>query len=245
MRTWARAQVSAALPTMASAASSADGPQPPATPTFAAASSTATNMIAWCARGVSQPRTTFPPTVGENSIDLPVGPRKEIYRNCGTLRVVSRQARRYSFGRGLAQSAGCRNPLSRHARTDSLAAPANCEAARLWLRRFSPLRAHCCKRHPGIDYTGLDLSPKFVELSRKKFPKNRYICADILEQPDAVPASDYIVMNGVFTEKRGLTFDEMLAYFERTLTAVFAKAQGGIAFNVMSKHVDWERKDLF
>lgn len=97
----------------------------------------------------------------------------------------------------------------------------------------------------GIDYTGLDLSPKFVELSRKKFPKNRYICADILEEPDAVPASEYIVMNGVFTEKRGLTFDEMLAYFERTLTAVFAKAQRGIAFNVMSAHLDWERKDLF
>jgi SAM-dependent methyltransferase len=97
----------------------------------------------------------------------------------------------------------------------------------------------------GLDYTGLDLSTKFVELSRKKFPKNAYVCADILEEPDAVPASDYIVMNGVFTEKRGLTFDEMLAYFERTLTAVFAKAQHGIAFNVMSKHLDWEREDLF
>jgi SAM-dependent methyltransferase len=97
----------------------------------------------------------------------------------------------------------------------------------------------------GIDYLGLDLSPKFVELSRKKFPKNHYICVDILEDPDAVPTSDYIVMNGVFTEKRSLTFDEMLTYFERTLSAAFAKAERGIAFNVMSKHVDWERADLF
>ena len=97
----------------------------------------------------------------------------------------------------------------------------------------------------GIEYLGLDLSPKFVELSRKKFPKNHYICADILEEPDAVPTADYIVMNGVFTEKRSLTFDEMLTYFERTLSAVFAKAERGIAFNVMSKHLDWERTDLF
>ena len=37
----------------------------------------------------------------------------------------------------------------------------------------------------------------------------------------------------------------MLAYFERTLSAVFAKAKVGLAFNVMSKHVDWERDDLF
>jgi SAM-dependent methyltransferase len=97
----------------------------------------------------------------------------------------------------------------------------------------------------GIEYVGLDLSAKFVELSRQKFPKNHYICADILEESDAVPASDYIVMNGVFTEKQRLTFDEMLAYFERTLSAAFGKAERGIAFNVMSKHVDWEREDLF
>jgi len=101
------------------------------------------------------------------------------------------------------------------------------------------------KDFSGIEYTGLDVSPKFVELSRKKFPQNRYICADILEEPEAVSSFDYIVMNGVFTEKRGLTFEEMLAYFERTLSAVFPKACVGIAFNVMSKHVDWERDDLF
>ena len=97
----------------------------------------------------------------------------------------------------------------------------------------------------GIEYTGLDLSSKFVELSRKKFLHNQYICVDILEDPDAVPSFDYIVMNGVFTEKRGLSFEEMLGYFERTLITVFAKAKTGIAFNVMSKHVDWERDDLF
>ena len=97
----------------------------------------------------------------------------------------------------------------------------------------------------GIEYLGLDLSPKFVELSTKKFPRNRYICADILENPEAIPACDYAVMNGVFTEKRGLAFDEMLAYFERVVAAVFARVQLGLAFNTMSKHVDWERDDLF
>jgi SAM-dependent methyltransferase len=97
----------------------------------------------------------------------------------------------------------------------------------------------------GIDYSGLDISQKFVELSRNKFPTNRYICADILEEPAAVPSFDYIVMNGVFTEKRGLTFEEMFHYFGCLVRAVFAKAETGIAFNVMSKHVDWEREHLF
>ena len=37
----------------------------------------------------------------------------------------------------------------------------------------------------------------------------------------------------------------MLVYFKSVVRAVFAKAELGIAFNVMSKHVDWERDDLF
>jgi SAM-dependent methyltransferase len=97
----------------------------------------------------------------------------------------------------------------------------------------------------GIEYLGLDLSSQFIELSSKKFPNNRYVCADLLEEPGAVPSVDYVVMNGVFTEKRTLSFEEMLAYFERLVGAAFAKAERGIAFNVMSKHVDWERDDLF
>ena len=40
-------------------------------------------------------------------------------------------------------------------------------------------------------------------------------------------------------------FDEMLFYFKQLLQKVFHHAQIGIAFNVMSKHVQWERDDLF
>lgn len=97
----------------------------------------------------------------------------------------------------------------------------------------------------GIEYSGLDLSEKFVALARKKFPARRFYVADFLEDDTQVPAFDYVVMNGVFTEKRGLAFDEMLAYFERLLRKVWAKTERGLAFNVMSKHVDWEREDLF
>ena len=56
---------------------------------------------------------------------------------------------------------------------------------------------------------------------------------------------DYIILNGVFTQKRDLTFDEMLVYFKSLIKIVFSKTRIGIAFNVMSKQVDWERDDLF
>lgn len=96
-----------------------------------------------------------------------------------------------------------------------------------------------------IEYCGLDLSPRFVELSRSKFPGNEYHCVDILDDDVALPRFDYVVMNGVFTVKRDLSFEDMLAYAKEVLRRVFAIADVGIAFNVMSKHVDWERDDLF
>ena len=96
-----------------------------------------------------------------------------------------------------------------------------------------------------IEYSGLDLSEKFVTLSRRKFPGVKYYCGDILDDAFTLPDFDYIVMSGVFTEKRSLSFDEMFSYFKEVLRRVFDRARIGVAFNVMSKHVDWEREDLF
>ncbi len=97
-----------------------------------------------------------------------------------------------------------------------------------------------------IQYTGLDASDKFVALCRTKHPDVEFHCTDVLEdRQTAIPQFDYVVANGVFTEKREMPYEAMLSYFEAMLEKIFAMAKVGIAFNVMSKHVDWERSDLF
>lgn len=101
------------------------------------------------------------------------------------------------------------------------------------------------RRVTALRYAGLDASSAFCELSRQKFPHNEYLCLDVLDHPEQLGEYDYIVMNGVFTEKRELSYEAMFDYFQRMLHVIFAKARRGIAFNVMSKEVDWERDDLF
>lgn len=96
-----------------------------------------------------------------------------------------------------------------------------------------------------INYFGLDMSPKFVDLCREKFSGTEFLCGDILQGDVEIPQVDYVVMNGVFTEKRSLRFEEMFDYFREVLSRVYPLARRGLAFNVMSKHVDWERDDLF
>lgn len=96
-----------------------------------------------------------------------------------------------------------------------------------------------------INYSGLDISEKFIRLCREKHPNILFYCLDILTKEVAVPKADYIVLNGVFTEKRSMSHDEMSSYFQTMLKKIFPLAQKGVAFNVMSKQVDWERDDLF
>lgn len=96
-----------------------------------------------------------------------------------------------------------------------------------------------------LNYVGLDASPAFCQLSANKYPENVYLCLDVLSEPDKLGEYDYVIMNGVFTEKRELNFDEMFEYFKQVMRVVFPKVRHGLAFNVMSKAVDWEREDLF
>lgn len=100
-------------------------------------------------------------------------------------------------------------------------------------------------KYERILYSGLDISQKFIDVAKKKYPNSSFYCIDIFDPDVEIKNFDYIVMNGVFTEKRELSFDEMWDYFTKMITIIYEKCNRGFAFNVMSKNVDWERNDLF
>jgi SAM-dependent methyltransferase len=98
-----------------------------------------------------------------------------------------------------------------------------------------------------VKYCGVDISDVFLTECKRKFPDVNFVQMDILKDDykDLVKSVDYVVMNGVFTEKCTLEYREMKMYFEKVLKRAFEICNRGIAFNVMSKDVDWERDDLF
>ena len=95
-----------------------------------------------------------------------------------------------------------------------------------------------------IEYSGLDISPEFYNTCTAKFPEVTFYNKDIMND-EAIPTFDYIVVNGVFTEKLDLSQEEMMNFFQTTLVKLWDKCNVGLAFNLMSKHVDCERDDLF
>jgi len=96
-----------------------------------------------------------------------------------------------------------------------------------------------------LDYSGIDISPMLVEAARDRWPGYDFQCRDILRDRALPESVDYVIMNGVLTEKQSLPADEMTAYAKQLIRAAFEIARRGIAFNVMSTDVDWTRDDLF
>jgi len=94
------------------------------------------------------------------------------------------------------------------------------------------------------NYSGLDINEGFYNTCKNKFKGLDFYHVDILKD-DNIPNFDYIVCNGTFTEKRDLSQEEMMDYFTSVIKKLWSKTNKGIAFNVMSKLVDWERDDLF
>jgi SAM-dependent methyltransferase len=96
-----------------------------------------------------------------------------------------------------------------------------------------------------VRYTGIDISLKMIEAARTVHPTFRFETRDILEQPLAEGEFDYVIMNGLLTEKREMTQEQMKEFARSIISSAFTASRAGISFNVMSSHVDWKRDDLF
>lgn len=96
-----------------------------------------------------------------------------------------------------------------------------------------------------IIYAGLDISSAFIQVCKTKYPHIPFYNIDILEPSISLPCFDYIVMNGVFTEKVNLSHQQMYMYFCSIIEIIFNYCNKGIAFNLRSKQVDTEELELF
>jgi SAM-dependent methyltransferase len=96
-----------------------------------------------------------------------------------------------------------------------------------------------------LRYVGLDISPKYLAAARARQPQHEFVLMDVLDADEALPVFDYVVLNGVFNFRGSIKYDRMLHYWEQLTTIAYRHCRRGIAFNVMSKLVDWERDDLF
>jgi dTDP-4-amino-4,6-dideoxygalactose transaminase len=98
-----------------------------------------------------------------------------------------------------------------------------------------------------VTYRGIDRSELALAHARRKFPGETFIGLDITAPGTDLRAleCDYLVICGLFTRKGTVSSEQMWTFMEAVLGRVWPLARRGIAFNVMSTAVDWQRDDLF
>jgi len=96
-----------------------------------------------------------------------------------------------------------------------------------------------------LAYTGLDIKSEFTAVCRTKHPEVPFVTLDVLNDRDyaGLPPFDYIVCNGVFTEKLNTPWVDQWDYFMAIIERLWRRTRCGLAFNVSA--VDCERDDLF
>ena len=105
------------------------------------------------------------------------------------------------------------------------------------------INRHQAYRH--IRYSGLDISSAYLETAKTRHPQAEFILMDVLESDSGLPDYDYVLLNGLFNYRGPIEQGQMLRYWEQLIAVMYRHCRRGMAFNVMSKIVDWERDDLF
>ncbi|WP_368634250.1 class I SAM-dependent methyltransferase [Kurthia gibsonii] len=88
-----------------------------------------------------------------------------------------------------------------------------------------------------VEYTGVDIVENMLEFASKKHPKHRFTTLDKIENE----VFDYILISGVFNNKTKRNKE----FYEEIIKKLSGMCSKGLAFNMLSKYVDYYDEHLF
>jgi len=109
---------------------------------------------------------------------------------------------------------------------------------------YGGLYDHLIARKVAVDYTGIDAVAAMIDSARERHPDARFVLGDILEW-NAAGQYDYVVSNGILTQKLDVPGAEMDEYASLLIRRMFSLCGRGIAFNVMTTKVNYFANNLY
>ena len=110
---------------------------------------------------------------------------------------------------------------------------------------FGGLLDYASGRNISLNYTGIDVVDDMIKYAEKNTNETaRFIIGDILCLADE-EKFDYIVCNGILTQKLDASGSDMDQYANRLIKKMFAMCREGIAFNIMSTKVNFFSNNLY
>jgi SAM-dependent methyltransferase len=110
---------------------------------------------------------------------------------------------------------------------------------------YGGLLGHAQSKAIALDYSGIDVAEAMVEAAKRKYPGTRFLVGDVLDLNAASQKFDYVICNGILTQKLdvpGLAMDEFAG---RIIRHMFALCTRGLAFNIMTSKVNFFENNLY
>jgi SAM-dependent methyltransferase len=99
--------------------------------------------------------------------------------------------------------------------------------------------------YKNIEFVGIDVVPEMVETGQSNHPDARFICSDILQHNFEDQIFDYVVCNGILTQKLTANDDDMEDFAHQIIQRMFSLCRKGIVFNGMTSYVNFQVDNLF
>jgi SAM-dependent methyltransferase len=109
---------------------------------------------------------------------------------------------------------------------------------------YGGLLDYAVSRDIELDYTGIDVASNMTEWARANLRSGKFVDGDILDY-EFDGLFDYVVCNGILTQKLDTEGLEMDQFAEKLIRRMFSLCTIGIAFNIMSTHVNYFSDNLY
>ena len=100
------------------------------------------------------------------------------------------------------------------------------------------------ERGLSLAYTGIDVCPQMVEFAKSKHTNHEWLVGDLLSM-ETGRHFDYLICNGVLTQKLSASVRDMDLFLRLFVSKMFDLCNIGIAFNVMTTHVNFMAPNLY
>ena len=109
---------------------------------------------------------------------------------------------------------------------------------------YGGLLDHAMARDIEIEYTGIDVAENMIAHAKTHHETGTFYLGDVLHHPFDL-RFDYVVCNGILTQKLDATTREMDQFANSLIGRMFELCNNGIAFNIMSDKVNFMAENLY
>ena len=95
-----------------------------------------------------------------------------------------------------------------------------------------------------LSYSGIDVCAPMIDFARARHKNHSWLVGDVMDL-EGKGRYDYVVCNGVLTQKLGAKIRDMDGFLKEVVAKMFELCRVGVAFNVMTTHVNYMVPNLY